>query len=573
MANDSLNPKALNDLGDDCFYGKNRPINLEMAYSYYKQAADLDNPVGYYNMGNYFMAKKDAKEAIINYEKSKAFDYSPAYLMLAGIYQKGAGVKKNKAKAFKYLLGAAKLNDPEAFNAVGLCYKNGEGCKKDLEKAFEYFQKSADLNNPVGQYQVGLYLMEDPSYQKSPDKAFLWLDRAATNGELEATKTMIKIYTEGKHPYFRKKSKAYLQEMAFYYEELLAQSKDIPMLRKVAKIYYEGSTVAKKNPDKAAFYFKILHDLKDPEGYYGYGLCLLYGMGVKQNIEEAKRLFELSAQEKHPLALTKLGDIYRMGMKVTVDNELAKKYYMEAARLQDMEAVMNLGLMNYREQIENHSQTLAYTYMETAAKKGSYQAMYWLGIFYDKGVGCVHSFKESEKWFEKAIEAGSLGSKYKYAAMIMDGIELEKMNQKKKDAYYQKAKSLFIEYVLDPAHNPNNHAFSMHYLGMMYKQGKGVVASDRTARYWFEMAGSIGLSKAMVEVFNYLKTKEPVHALKWLNEALKDATCSEALYEMGNLYLVGYSPLVESNIKTAKTYYEQAAKLNHPQALEKLMMN
>lgn len=571
--NENLNPKALNDLGDACFYGNNRPVNLELAYSYYKQAADMDNPVGYYNLGNYFAVKKDMKQALINYEKSRAFDYSVAAITLAKLYQTGEGVRKNKAKAYKYLLNAAKLNDPDAFNALGECLMKGIGCKKNPLEAFQYFQKSADLNNADGQYNLGLYYQTLKDYQKNPEKAFHWIDKAASNGNQLAMRSMMTIYLEGKHPYFKKKSQGYLHELAFYYRELLAKSKDIEQLKIVAQVYYEGNAVAKKNYEKACFYYQILKDLSEPEGYYGYGVCLLYGQGIKQNIDEAKKYLDKAAEAKHPKALCKLGDLYRMGMKTETNAEKAKEFYMEASRLQDLDALVNLGLLNYREQIENHSNALAYSYMETAAKKGNYQAMYWLGVFHDKGIGCAHDFKEAEKWFERAIKAGSLGAKYKFAAMIMDEIESEKIKAKKQVLYYQKAKTLLIEYVKDPEHNPNNHAFAMYYLGVIFKEGKGVTPSLRTARYWFEMAAEVKLSKAMVEVFLFIKTKEPKHAYSWLTEALKDQQCSEAMYEMGNLYLEGYPPFIESNIAQAKKYYEQAARLNHPKALEKLMMN
>ncbi len=393
------------------------------------------------------------------------------------------------------------------------------------------------------------------------------------NGDLTAMKTLYTLYKEGKIAYFKNKSLAYLQEMAFYYLEMMAKAKDPMALKICAKTFYEGNQVTRRNYEKACSYYQTLHDMGDIEGKYGYGVCLLYGQGTKQNIELAKTLFEQCSQDKHPQALGKLGDIYRMGMKTAVDAEKAKKYYMEASRLQDLESLLNLGLLNYREQIENHSPALAYSYMETAAKKGYFQAMYWLGIFHDIGVGCTASFKEAEKWFEKAIKAGSVGSKYKYGAMILDKIEHQKINSKKKIAYYQRARKLMIEYCLDPQHSQSNHAYAMHYLGMIYKQGLGIEVSDRTARYWFEMAATTGLSKSMVEVHLYLKGKEPIPSLKWLKDALKDTQCSEALYEMGNLYLEGYGSLIESDIKQAKFYYEQAARLNHPQALEKLMMN
>jgi TPR repeat protein len=49
--NNQMTPKALNELGDKYFYGQNTSANIELAYTYYKQAADQGNPVGLYNVG------------------------------------------------------------------------------------------------------------------------------------------------------------------------------------------------------------------------------------------------------------------------------------------------------------------------------------------------------------------------------------------------------------------------------------------------------------------------------------------------------------------------------------------
>jgi TPR repeat protein len=261
-----------------------------------------------------------------------------------------------------------------------------------------------------------------------------------------------------------------------------------------------------------------------------------------------------------------------MGMKSGVDVDKAKHYYMEASRLGDLDALVNLGLMNYKEQLPNASLSLAYSYMETAAKKGSYQAMYWLGIFHQKGVGVLASFKEAEKWFDKAIKAGSLGAKYKLATLIIEDMNKEPIKPKKKGVYYARAKTLLIEYALDLQHNTNNYAMGMYYLGYLFQTGLGVTKSDRTARYWFEMAAQIGLSKAMVEIYRYLKDSEPSQAFHRLQEALQDKTCSDAMYEMGLLCMSGYRDYVKEDINQAKKWFESASRLNHPQALEKLMM-
>ncbi|HRY77986.1 MAG TPA: SEL1-like repeat protein [Candidatus Izemoplasmatales bacterium] len=570
--NETMSPKQLNDLGDAYFYGIGRPVNREMAYTFYKQAADLDNPVGLYNVGLYFLTKNDFAKALDSLEKARACHYSPAMMLMGEMRQHGKGVRKNRKKAFRLYLEAAGQNDVEAFNAVAGCYAKGIGVGKNSEKARDYYQKSADLGNPIGEWNVGLFEMETKAYRKNPENALYWLDKAASHGSVEAMKRLISIYQKHDHPHFRKKSLGSLLELTFYYQELLAKTGDPEALKAVADAYSEGKAPAKKNHEKAAGYFKQLADLGNPDGKYGYAVSLLYGLGVPRDVPTAKKLLEECAQKSHPSSLTRLGDIFRLGLGVPVDPEEAKKWYMEAAKQNDPEALMNLGLLNYRQAVENATPALALGFMETAAKKGYHQAWYWLGIFHDKGVGCDPSFAEARKCFETAISKGSLGAKYKYAAMILDELPAESAQSKKNATLFQTAKRLLIEYVLDPQHNEANSAFAMHYLGKIHRDGLGIEPDLRVARYWFESGAEAKLAIAMVELYRLMRDSEFDSAFGWLKKAVADPACPEAYYEIGCLYLTGVPGKVKIDVNLAKSHLETAAKLKHGGALEKLMM-
>lgn len=570
--NENRSPKALNDLGDSHFYGRGRPVNKEMAYTFYKQAADLDNPVGLANVGMYFLDRKDYPKAVENLEKARACGHTPAILLLAEMRRTGTGLRRSKAKAFRLYLEAYRLNDVEAFNAVGNCYQKGLGTGKNPKKAREAFQKSADLGDPLGEYNVGLYEMEEPAYRKSPDKAIFWLDKAAGHGSDPAMRKLIDLYGKGDHPAFKKKSAASLKELEFYYRESLAKTGDPESLKIVADAYFNGTDVTKKNHEKAALYYQKLAALGDDSGKYGYAVSLLYGLGVPKDVPAAKKLFEECAIHSHASALTRLGDIFRQGTGVAPDFEEAKKWYMEAAKQNDPEALMNLGLLNYRNQVGSATPALALGFMETAAKKGYFQALYWLGIFHDKGVGCEPSFSEARKHFEKAIEKGSLGAKYKYASMILDEIPADAAGAKKNAELFRTARRLFLEYLEDPQHNPTNAAFAMTYLGRIHREGLGISPDARVARYWFESAAEGKLPAAMVEMYRILRETDFDRAFDWLKKAALDATCAEAFYELGLLYETGIPGKVKADAKLARAQFETASRLNHKGALAKLMV-
>lgn len=568
---DNTNPKALNDTGDAYFYGIGRPVNRELAYTYYKQAADLDNPVGYHNLGAYFAAKGDFKAAVVHYEKAKAFLHAPAFLALARLYENGTGVRRSRAKAFKMYLGAAKLADVEAYDAVGLCYVDGLGTKKDPVKAKEWFRKAADQNDARGCFRLGLLLMDEAAFRKNPDEALGWLDRGATGGNVDAMKTLAEFYEAGRHPSLAKKSRMHLEEMAFYYRELLAKSGDLASLRTVAAAYHDGTDVCRINYEKAAGYYKALCDRDDPVGKFGYGVSLLYGQGVGTDHETARRLLLDAARERHALAMTRLGDAARLGLGMPVDYEEAKKWYMEAARLQEPEAIMDLGLLNYRNQVEGASAQLAINHMETAAKSGFCQASYWLGIFHDKGVGCERDFTEAEKHFRKAIACGNLGAKYKYALMIYEELPHRSLKPKKAEPLWADCRRLFVEYLQDPSHNAANGAYAASILGIIHRDGKGTEPSLRRARYWFETAAEAGLTAAMTELYKILRDREFPAAKEWLDRAAADAQNADALYQKALLLLDG-GPGVPVDPKAGRALLEAAARLNHKEAVGRLML-
>ena len=136
-------PKDLNDQGDQYFYAKGPDRNIEMAFTYYKKAADQNNPVGYYNVGKYFIEKEQYKEAVDYLSKAKDLGYAKASIRLSDMYLNGLGFRKNKKKAFKMIQSAVEANDIQALHQLGVFYLHGIGCKKDEKSAQKYFEQSA----------------------------------------------------------------------------------------------------------------------------------------------------------------------------------------------------------------------------------------------------------------------------------------------------------------------------------------------------------------------------------------------------------------------------------------------
>ncbi len=567
---DNLTPKEYNDLGDQYFYGEGQEKNIELAYTYYKKAAYLNNPVGYYNVAKYFIEKENTKQFLENLNKSMELGYSKAAIKLSELYLNGFGVRKSKKKAFKYLEFAVKLNDINALPQLGDFYLEGIGVKKDEKKAYSLYEIAANKNISLGMFKLGVLLLTAKKIKQDFKNGFFWLDKAATSGSIEAINYLKDVYLNG-HPFFKKKSKLYMQELWFYYDELLAKQNDVEALRRTAYTYFEGNDFVKINYGKAQKYFEMLYELDDTDGYVGLGLIYLYGLGTDIDYTKAKEFFDVAATRNNTKAMNALGEMFRLGKGVNIDYSRAKDYYFEAAKDDETDALINLGLLNYRRQIPTAKNDLALQYMKTAAEKGNGTAYYWLGIFYDKGIGCKPDFNRAEEYFIKAIENDNLGAKYKYASLLYERLPKRKISKKKKLEQYYKVKDLLLEYVLNPQGNDTNKMYSMYILGEIYFIGYGNLASQKIARYWFEMSAEMGLAKAMVRMYHILIDKEPDNALNWLIKAVKNPTDGEELFELANLYMEGFRSIPKDEMR-AKELYGKSSSLGYKPAKEKMTM-
>ncbi len=563
-------PKQLNDLGDKYFYGRETQKNIEMAFTYYKKAADLNNPVGYYNVGKYFIEKEQHKSAIEYLEKSKTLGYTKAAITLSNLHINGLGVRKNKKKAFKMMQTAVEGNDQMALHQFGIFHLEGIGCKKDEKNAEKYFQLSADNKIPAGMYRLGLLYLESKQIKRDYENAFFWLDKAAENGDLDAIHKLISLYRDS-HIHLKKKSVLFLQEMQFYYTELLARKQDIDALIKVASAYYEGRDYLKINYEKANNYYQALYNLDHTKGYLGLGLSYLYGRGVDVNHAKARELLEVAATRSDALALNAMGEIHRLGYGVEINHQRAKDFYTEAAKANETNALINLGLLNYRNQIQGAKGELAFQYMNTASEKGNILAHYWLGIFYEKGVGVPKDTKKAEAEYKKAIDADNEGAKYKYAQMLYENIKTSKMSAKKRNVVYTDIRDLLIEYINSPNTSDVNTIYSMYMLGEVYSRKDFLLRSDKISRYYYESAAEKKFTKAMVRMYFILWDKEPKVAHEYLMEAIKRPSDGESLFVMGNRYYEG-DQFIEKDQFKAREFFGQAASLGYQPAKERLTM-
>ncbi len=117
-----------------------------------------------------------------------------------------------------------------------------------------------------------------------------------------------------------------------------------------------------------------------------------------------------------------------------------------------------------------------------AAREGSPEAQFNMGILYAEGLGVERDYGEALTWFERAAEQGLANAQYNLAVMHEHGLAGPRDAAMARQWYGRAAK-------LD-------HPQSQHNLAVIYARGNGVSQDYTAAAKWFAAAAEHGLVNA-----------------------------------------------------------------------------
>ena len=147
------------------------------------------------------------------------------------------------------------------------------------------------------------------------------------------------------------------------------------------------------------------------------------GLGVKQDIAEARRYFKIAAAQGHPEAQFELARMYETGQGVPRDLTEALKLYAKAAEQDHTVAQYNLGVLYNNGQGVARDDKAAAKWYRQAAQKNYPDAQNNLGWLYEKGQGVPQDYAEAAKWYAKAAEQGTanINAQYNLARLYAKG--------------------------------------------------------------------------------------------------------------------------------------------------------
>ncbi|XP_030055589.1 protein sel-1 homolog 3 [Microcaecilia unicolor] len=277
-----------------------------------------------------------------------------AYFLTSVLYQTGFGLKIDHIKALRYVLIAAQADERLSQMYLGHKHHLGvDGFPMDHDLSYAYYSNIAKqtmedrLQPSRNQSFVEYVRLTDEEALKVQTKEnahlFIWLRYQARQGVSSAQQAV--------------------SRMLFWGQQGIT-----PNMKAAVKLYEKGAI-----------------QLKDPVLMYDYGIVLLRGQGVQQDIPKALELLKKAADQNFAPAINSLGWYYE---KYEKDYQQAVEYWEKADALGHSEAPFNLGVLHSHGLIPGKEKDdfTAYQYYWKSARRGHVDGAVNLAAYWIQGI-------------------------------------------------------------------------------------------------------------------------------------------------------------------------------------------
>ncbi|EJD53427.1 HCP-like protein [Auricularia subglabra TFB-10046 SS5] len=273
--------------------------------------------------------------------------YAEAQFFLANCYGTGMlGLQVDHEKAYHLYLQAAKQNHPAACYRVAVCNEIGAGTKRDNGRAVMFFRKSASLGDVAAMYKLGMILLTGRLDQnKDPREAVNWLKRAAEEADEDNPHALheLGLLHEMQDSSIVVHDPAYARDLFTRAAQLGYTSSQF----KLGQCYEYGALTCPVDPKRSIAWYTKAAEKGDPEAELALSGWYLTGSeGVlKQSDHEAFLWARKAANKGLSKAEYAVGYYAEVGIGVKQDIDVARKYYMRAAAQGNKRAMNRLTEM------------------------------------------------------------------------------------------------------------------------------------------------------------------------------------------------------------------------------------
>ena len=290
-------------------------------------------------------------------------------------------------------------------------------------------------------------------------------------------------------------------------------------------------------PVEIAFHAEWSKQYKQARAYL-YG-----GDTVKQNFDEAFRLFLLEAESGNALAMHDLGRMCADGLGGEIDPAATHVWYEKAlSAFLAVEAEKHKPYLQYRigkmyatglGTPQNYEQ--AASWFQQAVDKNYKYAQYSLAGLYYRGQGVMQNYETAFELYRRSANQGNPYADYELAKMFRDGIGTQK-NTNKAGEHFKCAFTGFSSLEAE------SHDDKLQYrLGQMLYTGTGTQKDILASLFYFEKAAKVGNGNAQYmlgKLWLETGTGDPEQAVEWLTKAA-DGGNAAAQYALAKCYRDG----------------------------------
>ncbi len=219
-----------------------------------------------------------------------------AQTLIAELYEKGLGIKRDRKAATHWYEFAAKNGSREAQFAYALKLLAGEYVEKDKAKARELLKKAADAGHSVAQFNYGQIIVDERPTSRGYEIAFEYFRKAAASGLADAYFALAQIYARGYGVQAGDDVKA--REML-----VKAARNGIVNAQIELAIWLANGRGGKKDTKAALSWFKIAANRGNVIAQNRLARMLALGLGGKVEPKEAGKWYVLARRKGHKDAM------------------------------------------------------------------------------------------------------------------------------------------------------------------------------------------------------------------------------------------------------------------------------
>jgi uncharacterized protein len=271
------------------------------------------------------------------------------------------------------------------------------------------------------------------------------------------------------------------------------------------------------------------------------GFALLLGRDGKKDAVAAFTTFEDAAVHGNTTAMGYAATQLYRGFGIKQDKVRAQQIYTEAAKHGDLYSRAMVIVLNKRAAEYGKALSL----VRHAASTGHVLAEYFLGVCFQKGIGCDINNQAAVEWFQRSADQSYAIAQSALAMCYYSGTGVQKDRVKAASLYELAADQGF--------------ALAQFNVGVSFEKGEGVEKDPVRAAVWCRRAADQGYARAQLFIGNYFETsvKDVVHAAVWYRRAA-DQSNAAAQNILGICYRLGTG--VDKDPVQAAMWFTRAAE-------------